>query len=161
MKICWHTKTLFIQWWKYKWSYKFNHCIKCLTCENKHKWKWLCTKCFDKNRDKNFNRKKVKLKAWLKYYQKHKWTDKEKIRLRNVAKVYYQKHKEALKIIQRVRNRLKAWKKCLKIVINWKDRYLPFENIEKPNCTTSNMNLYDEWREKIRQLDILNNYYIK
>ena len=70
MKQYWHTKTLFIQWNKYKWSFKYDYCISCKWVSKKHKWKWLCTSCFDKKRKENPKRAFNLVKQQWKHYYK-------------------------------------------------------------------------------------------
>lgn len=151
----------FVKWWKMKWSYKYDKCIKCNSFNFKHKWHWLCTSCWDKKRDKNTKRKNQKLQAWNKYYEKNKNTDKEKERLRLVARNYYNKNREALKYLQRAKTRIKTWKPCLTLNINDKIISLPFEDLEKPQIYKGNEKLFEEFREKENIIDIIREYYDK
>lgn len=77
MKQYWHTGTLFISWWKYKWANRYDHCIDCKTCNRKHKWNWLCTICFD-NKRITPERTISKRKACMKWHQaNYKYIPKE------------------------------------------------------------------------------------
>lgn len=169
MKEFWHTKTLFKQWWKYKWSLKYNYCIECKTCDSIHKGRWLCTKCWDKERNKNPKRKLQKYKSHIKHYDyarifNTKWF---RTRIDDILTNYARdkknqitanlNRKEIWSIKKRIKRRLDKWLPCLKIIINWKIRYLPFEDLIKPK----DINLYEEWKEKDKQFKILKKYYDK
>ncbi len=174
----WHTKTLFIDSnWKYKWSYKNDFCINCKTCKFKHKWRWLCTSCFEKERKTKSNKRKFNLKKQnTKFYVKsrvlHYLNKKEDLRFRKrrsnfnekeYKKKYYIDNLERLKLQSKTHRRLKKWLPCLKIIVNWKDKFLPFESLDKPS-QYNNLNYseeYDEWKEKIRQFDLLVNFWKK
>ena len=172
--------TLFVQWWKIKWSYKFQCCIKCNSCDFKHKWRGLCTRCWDKKRDKTRKRieqKKITKAKWHKdnykksisikdilFYRTNIFSilnTKEKLLAdkRRVSSRYYHKNKDVLNLINTVRRRIKRWKPCLKIIINWKDRYLPFESLDKPKTFTNKR--YDEYILQKKQFKILTDYYNK
>lgn len=168
----WHTWTLFIQAWKFKWSYNYEHCIKCWTVTFKHKWRWLCTSCWEKERDKTKRRQEVKRKAWSKWHKEHyiysDWSKKKwpkpfltKDDKKTYKKEYMRKHRERYKIIKEWKERKEKWLSYLEYNINWKIIYLPFWDLVKPNCTTNNMYLYDEWKEKIRKFNIIKNFYEK
>lgn len=143
------------------WSKKYKKCNKCWTIEIKHKWRWLCLKCYDKQRAKKQKRKEVLRNATRKYIEKNKLYEKYKKSKIESVKKYYKKNKEALQIIRRVRYRFNKWLKCLEFNINWKIKYLPFESLEKPNKTTNNLKKYDEWKKNMEDFKILKNYYLK
>lgn len=163
-----HTWNLFIQRqnWKFKWAYKFEHCIKCWNCNHKHKWNWFCTACFDKERDKDKKRIETKRKAWLKWHKLNykpvevkkvieKTFDREKY-----IKEWNLKNKEVLKLKWKAYRMRKKWLFCMQMIINWKTIYLPYsEMIEKPTTTWLNFKKYDEWKEQQRQFDLIKNYY--
>lgn len=159
----WHTKTLFIQAWKYKWSYKFNYCIKCWTCNHKHKWNWLCTSCWDKERDKTNKRKEIKQKAWKKWHKTNYIPVIErKKRVKTFdAKTYKKewriKNKEALLLKAKAYRMVKKGINCMQININWKYKYLPFETLEEPKTTTSKN--YDNFKQNLKDFNILKKYY--
>lgn len=171
----WHTWTLFLQNGKYyKWSYKYNHCIECGKCDFKHKWKWLCTSCFDKKRKENPKRKFNLKKQNLKHYFKsrvllflEKTERKKKQKTFNLEKYkkqwykqWYKENQEALLLKAKAYRMKRKWIKCLEMIINWKTKYLPFtEIIEKPATTWLNFKKYDEWKEQQRQFDLLKKYY--
>ena len=161
MKKYWHTWTLFIQAWKYKWSFKYEHCIKCGKCDSKHKGRWLCTKCRDKERDKNKHRKSIKKQAWLKFYNKVKDTIKEKERKKKQAKKYYTKNQEYIKAMSRVYYRLSRGLPCLQILCdNWKYKKIPCDTLEKPN-NYNNPNYkveYTKWKENITYMDAIKKF---
>ena len=168
MKKYWHTKTLFIQrWnWKYKWSYKYDHCIECGKCDKKHKWKWLCTRCRDKKRDNNQKRKEQKYKAWLKYHQKNYnpvIEKKERIKtfdIKSYRKIRYNKNKELIKLKLKTQRMIKKWLSCMQMIIKWKIYFLPFtEMIEKPCITGNNFKLYNERKEQQKQFILIKSYY--
>ena len=131
----WHTKTLFIQAGKYKWSYKFDHCKECGNCDHKHKGNWLCTRCHDKKRDNNYKRKLIKQKAWKKWHElNYKPVIEPKKKAKNFNLKEYQKqwrkeNIDALLLKEKTIRMMKKWKSCLSIMINWKTRYLPFESL--------------------------------
>jgi len=169
----WHTWTLFKQTnWKYKWSYKFDFCQQCKTCNFKHKGRWLCTSCWDKERSKKANRKVVRFKAMWKHYYKtrilmylekksHKpfWpkTHKTIEEKRLQKQEWYKNNSERISILRKAERRLKNWLPCLKLIINNKEVYLPFEDIDKPK---NNLQEYDKWKEKVRQLELVRNFYM-
>lgn len=166
----WHTKTLFKQnWtWKFKWSYKFDYCQSCLWVKFKHKGRWLCTACWDKERDKNKNRLETKRKAWLKWHKenyKPVEVRKKKIKIFDLAKYrkeYYEKNIEVLKLKAKAYRMRKKWLFCMQMIIRWKIIYLPFsEMLEKPTTTWLNFKKYDEWKEQQRQFNLIRNYYNK
>lgn len=137
MKKYWHTWTLFIKWWKFKWAYKYDHCIKCRKADFKHKWKWLCTSCYDRERKNNSKQRKINLKIQnTKHYYKSRillflekkeykktWPKTNIFNLLEYRKNYYQKNKEVLKLIAKWNRMNKSWKNPLKIIINWKERF--------------------------------------
>lgn len=171
----WHTGTLFYENWKYRWSYKYTHCIRCWTCDHKHKWRWLCTSCADKERSKKTNRKKVRKIAKTKYFikkrifhwletpeKKKTWpdkflTEKDKILYK---KSYYQKNKEIIKLISKAYRMEKRGENPMKIIIKWKTRLLPFVWLmEKPSYTEEEK--YEEWKKEQEIFLKLKKYYEK
>lgn len=162
----WHTKTLFIQNWKYKWSYKYNYCIECWTCNFKHKWNWLCTSCREKKRDKTKARQETKKKAMLKYYKlNYKPVEIRKKKESNFDTKKYQKqwqieNKEVLKLFARIYKMQKKWLNCIQIIVNGKIRYLPFtEMLEKP--VTTNFDNYEKRKKQQIEFEVLRKYYFK
>ena len=173
----WHTKTLFLQNWKYyKWSYKFDNCQNCWTCDFKHKWRWLCTSCFDKERKVNSKKRLFNLakQNWKHYYRKrvelfltkteHK---KKKVNFTKEMQVeykkeWYKKNSERISIIRRWEKRKKKWLPCLEYITSKKTIYLPFEGLEKPWAIFNWEHFtkeYLEWKENYRQFNIIFNYY--
>lgn len=137
-----------------KWSRNYKYCIKCYTNTNKHKWNWLCTSCFDKNRYKNNEKRRIQNKIrWTKFHfnvrilqylfkKKHKKTWPDIIRDKKInslyAKIWYW---------------LKKWKNLIQININWNYNYLPFEEIyDKKNVK------YKKQQEEYKKMLI---YYYK
>ncbi len=181
MKKYWHTKTLFIQpWtWKYKWSYKFEHCVECLTCNFKHKGRWLCTSCWDKER-KAKKKRSIKLKIasrrfsfrkrikfWLENQPKKKWPrpflESEKKTRKEIAQDYYKKNKEVLNIKGAVWRRRQKGLFCMQANFGWKIVFLPFESLEKPK-KFDNPNYekeYEIWRKNLKDFEILKSFYFK
>lgn len=158
MKKYWHTKTLFLQNWKYyKWSYKYNHCIVCGNCNHKHKWKWLCTSCFDKQRYNDPKRIITRKKISNNYYLKSKTDIIKKERIYNNIKKYQEKNKEILRLLRLVRYKKNRWYKIMEYNINWKIKYLPFETLEKPK--THNDKNYNKWQQDIKDFELLKKYY--
>ena len=158
MKAFWHTQTLFIQADKYKWSYKFYHWQECKTCNFKHKWRWLCTSCWDKERANDPKRIEVRQKAWKKWHEIHKprkpreewkkmwakviWFDHKKYQ-----KEWYNKNKEVISI-------LKKWevrKRKGLPVIEYMWKFIPYFDMEKPR----DINLYDSRKENMRIFDLI------
>ena len=133
--------TKFIQWWKIKWSYKFDKCIICWTCKHKHKGRWLCTSCWDKERIKNPKRKESVLKASKKHSNK-----------------YYYENRKVLLLLNKTKNRMKSWKPCLQLMVNWQMRYLPFETLQRPKTTSPEFKI---WQQNIKDFQILQEYFKK
>ncbi len=172
-KMYWHTKTLFLQNWKYyKWSYSFDHCIVCGTCKFKHKGRWLCTSCWDKERKNKRNRKISRKIAWVKYSFRRRikhWLDTKiapkywPARIlseedkKEYKKSWYEKHKEVMKLISKAYRMEKKWLNPLKIMVNWKTRLLPFTTLEKPKMTTDPK--YDEWKKNQSDFLKIRSYY--
>lgn len=176
-----HTWTLFLQNWKYyKWSYKFDNCTVCRTCKFKHKWNWLCIGCYDKQR-KVYNPKRIinlkkqqlvnyfrgRINLFLNKTEKSKrWrkkflTEEAKIQYK---KEWYNKNLEKILIDREVKKRLRDNKPCLKMIINWKDIFMPFESLEKPvniNWSSWFSKEWYEWKENSRKFEILKKHYIK
>lgn len=71
MKQYGHTKTLFIEGWKYKWSRKYDHCQDCKTCDSKHKGNGICTRCTDKRRSYDPVYAEQKRQAKLRYHKRN------------------------------------------------------------------------------------------
>lgn len=139
MKTHWHTGTLFIQAWKYKWSYNFDHCIKCWTCNFKHKGKGICTSCHDKERAKWRTRKQTLKKSNSKWIE----TSREQFNeyQKKWHKEYYEKNKEVINLIR-------AWQRYKKqgkpvLIISWKP--IPFMELIKPKSTRDPR--YEEWKK--------------
>lgn len=180
MKKYGHTGTLFIQHqnWKYKWSYKYDHCRHCWTCNFKHKWRWLCTSCWDKERAKKKSRILVRRKASKNRYSKHfkknpiikeiRWKiikilnqERRKEMNRKRCLKWRSKNKEVINIKQRVKTRQKKWLYCMEYRINWKTIFLPFEDLWKPinNLYSKNHKQYEEWKQNMKDFEILKKYY--
>jgi len=164
-----HTWTLFIQAWKYKWSRKYEKCIKCGTCNKKHKSKWLCSSCYDKKRKENpkrvFNLKLQSFKFHFKnralqYLTKTKRKPKKKYSdLKKYRKEYYEKNKEVLSLISKTYRRRKRNLPCLKMYIWDKTIYFPFEWIDKPaNFSDSK---YWEYKQRLKEFTLIKNFYEK
>ena len=169
MKIYWHTKTLFLKWNKYKWSYKYEFCIDCKRCDNIHKWNGRCVKCWDKNRNKSEKRKIKNKLTSIKYQYKTrilKWIEqtekKKKMKVFDEKKYkqeYYQKNKEVLLLIKKWNKLKKLWWEFMYIFIWGKMRILPFKTLKKPK--PYNKELYEQWRENIKQFSLLKKYWLK
>lgn len=169
MKQYWHTKTLFIKAGKYKWSYKYNHCIKCWTCDHKHKWRWLCTSCWDKQRYNTPKRKEVRAKAsqrfceknriprdqWKKMWPKPKWLYNEE----EYKKQWYNDNRPALLLMWKAKRLIQSGKPVMQMMIKWKTRYLPFETLEKPKAMTDPR--YNQWKKNNEEFQILMRYWKK
>ena len=77
-----------------------------------------------------------------------------------MLELYRQKQNyERISLQRKVQRRLKKNLPCLKIMINWKERFLPFESLEKPKTSTSSE--YEEYKEKLKQFEILTAFYRK
>lgn len=164
MKQYWHTWTLFIRAWKYKWSYKYDHCIQCKTCDHKHKWRWLCTSCWDKERNKNPKRKETHRVASMKWKNKNnpkkpreewkkRWNNKQRTMTKQeYQKVWYQRWKEAIIIL----NKWKIWKNKWKILPEYQWYPIPFD-IWPRNKEES----YEEYKERMRKFDAVKKYINK
>lgn len=165
MKKYWHTKTLFIQWWKYKWSFKYEHCISCWKVEKPHKWRWLCTSCWDKERDKNPRRKEVKQKArhkwhvthkpkkprdeWLPMWPKRFLTEEDKKKYRAE---WYQKWKEPIIIL----NKGRIWERKWIILPKYQWKPIPFDIWPKTKEES-----YEEYKERMRKYELVKSFIDK
>lgn len=165
MKKYWHTGTLFIQWWKYKWSYKYEHCIWCGQCDKKHKWNWYCINCFDKQRKKKNPKRIINLKfQWLRHYYKkrvllflEKKERKKKIKTFDVIsyrKQWYLKNKERVKLEKKWNQEKLLWNNVLEIITKKKTIYIPFMQLQKDYC-----NSYEEYKENQRKYNLILEFY--
>lgn len=161
-----HTKTLFIQWWKYKWSFKYEHCISCGKVEKPHKWRWLCTRCWDKERDKNTKRKQQKYNVWHKWHITNKprkpreeWKPmgtKKRITLeqkKEYQRQWYQKWKEAIMIL----NKWRIWSKKWIILPLYKWKPIPFDIWPRDD----KIETYEEYKERVRKFDVVKQFIDK
>ena len=178
MKRYWHTNTLFIEWWKYKWSRKYDTCVCCKSPKKPHKWNWLCIACFDKQRAKK-RKWALKRQTWKCYYKnrllhilttikdprKKPWVKPTGFNQKEYRKQWYQKNKEIMLLKWEVARRREKGLPCLKAFIKWKEMYFPFENIEKPDTLHSQnpkiWEEYEKWRINIEKYDLLYNWYNK
>ena len=158
----WHTWTLFKQWNKLRWSYKYDFCQICYTCNSKHKGNWFCTKCYDRLRNKKKSRKEQQKKSSNKYHIKNykhtfniKWykgkikrileEDKYKEMRKKAYNKWYDKEKY-------IKNILKEWSIKRTTIFNiWnKNIYLPFEIVDK------------KWRWiNVEKFNLIKQYYDK
>ena len=187
MKAYWHTKTLFIEWGKYKWARKHDFCTSCLSAKKPHKWNWLCIACHDKQRAKN--RKWALRKQQVKHYYKNRllyilttvsnprkkpwqkpkgfnkieyrkqWYRKNKKAILLYRKEWYRKNKKVMLLKWEVQRRRKKWLPCLEMRINWETKYFPFEWIEKPSQASINTRTYREYEKLKEKYDLLYNWY--
>jgi len=155
----WPNKTLFIQWWKYKWSYKYDHCTECLTCEFQHKGKGLCTRCHDKKRSNNPIRKEQLLKASRKISEKRripaelhkkKWPKPTWFDQKQYHQEWYQKWKEAILLLRKWVVLQKKWH----ILPLYKGKPIPFA-IDRWSDS------YEEYKERIRKFEVVKKYLDK
>ena len=73
-----------------------------------------------------------------------------------------QKNYEALKLKDKAYRMKKKGINVLKMTINWKDKFFPWEWLmEKPTVTGNKFKQYEEWRVQQRQFTILKNYYTR
>lgn len=139
MKAFWHTKTLFIQAGKYKWSYNHDHCTECGTCKFKHKGNWLCTSCTEKKRFKDPKRKLVLEKSnnlWIENNRKQ-FNEYQK----QWHKEYHEKNKEAINLLRAGLRHQKAGKPVIIVM----GKPIPFMELIKPNSTLDPR--YAEWKK--------------
>ena len=165
MKNKWHTGTLFFKDGRYWWSYKFETCRECKTVRFPHKWRGLCTSCWDKERNKKTTRRKiVRNIAGIRFsYRKRVLNritiDKRVYKKLDIAslkknrkhslKTYTDKNREILNLRNKVYRRLQKWLPCLAIIIEWEKKYFPFEWIEKTKlCKWSS--IFWIWEKKER-----------
>ncbi len=170
MKKFGHTKTLFIQWLKYKWACHYDYCIECKWVKFKHKGRWLCTSCWDKERANNPKRIEIRQKAWKKWHEINKprkpreewekmwpkptWFDQKEYR-----KEWYNKWKVAILSLNRWAVRKKNWLPYIEYL--WKP--LPFESLAKPfdknmTCTQKE---YDKWKNNVALFEKIKKYLTK
>jgi len=170
MKNKWHTWTLFYENGKYRWSYKYDTCIKCWTVESKHKWKWLCARCYDKKRKENpkrvFNLAKQNWRYYYKtrilmFLEKTEHKKKQAIRTPEYYKQYkkdwFQKNKRMMYLKARTKRLLKKWLNLMTYNINWKVINLPFESLERPSKAIPWE--YDKRKQNMKDFLIIKNYY--
>lgn len=159
---------LFLKWWKFIWSFKFEKCINCWTRKFKHKSKGLCTSCFDKKRSEEKEYKKKRKIKDAKYEFKNKilWNlNKEKNMNKNKKIIFYKKEVEKMK---------EKWKIPLKMYIWEKLIELPFENLDRPRLKWTQYSWkkerfkekndkYEEeikkYRKKLKIFYLISNYY--
>lgn len=172
MKDKWHTWTLFFKGWKYRWSYKYEHCIECWQTNNKHKGHWLCTYCHEKARTDSPIRQRQKKIIRARHYYRYRvdlflnkpapikrWRVKVLTREERLQqqKDWYKRNSPRISLQKQIKTRLKKWLPCMQIVIKGETRYLPFESLEKPSTTTNDN--YEQWKEDIENFKILKAYY--
>ena len=175
MKRYWHTNTLFIEWWKYKWSRKYDTCICCKSPKKPHKWNWLCIACFDKQRAKK-RKWALKRQAWKCYYKnrllyilttakdprKKRWQKPTGFDYKKYRKEWYRKNREVMLLKWEVARRREKGLPCLKAFIKWKEVYFPFEWIpDKPYANNPNSVTWEDYEKVKRQYDLLYNWYNK
>ena len=173
MKAFWHTKTLFIQGWKYKWSYKYDHCIKCLWVQYKHKWNWLCTSCRDKERANDPKRIETRRKAWLKWHKTNKpkkpreewakmWPKPTGFDQKAYQKQWYEENKIYLATLKKWKQFVERWIPC----ISYRGYSLPLADLDKPGTIHEISNerretIMREWRERMKLFDMMRIYIDK
>lgn len=174
MKKYWHTKTLFIEGWKYKWARKHDCCTSCLSAKKPHKWNWLCIACHDKQRAKK-RKWALKRQNWKHYYKnrllhilttvsdprKKRWKKPTGFNQIEYKKEWYRKNRKVMLLKWEVERRRKKWLPCLEMRVKWKTRYFPFEGIEKPSHTSLNTRTYREYEKLKEKYDLLYNWYNK
>lgn len=159
-----HTNTLFIQWWKYKWSYKYDHCISCGKVDKPHKWRWLCTRCWDKERDQDPKRKEYKKTKCHEWYVennpkkpreewKSKWRKPTWFSKKEYQHQWYMKNRDAIWLIRKWEVRRKRWLPTIQIF--WK--HIPYFDITKPIA----LEWYDEWKKNIELFDKVRKFLTK
>ena len=175
MKAFGHTKTLFVQAWKYKWSYKYDHCIKCLWVSFKHKWNWLCTSCWDKKRHNNPERISSRKRAWVKWHTinkprkpreewakmwpKPKWLFDKKA----YQKQWYEENKIYLSTIKKWKEWQSKWIPC----ISYRGYPLPLQDLDKPKICDNALDTIEwkktinAWKERMNLFDIMRIYIDK
>lgn len=163
MKAFWHTKTLFIQWWKYKWSFHFDHCTQCGKCDKKHKWRWLCSSCWEKDREKSDRRKEQKYQAWHRFSIKKRipkelqrkkkpiFTREElTVHRKEAYTKWYTEWKEAILI-------LRKWQELKKLGIvlpEYKWKPIPFDIWPRDD----KKEIYEQYKERMRKFDHIKAY---
>lgn len=161
-----HTKTLFIQWWKYKWSYKYEHCISCGKVDKPHKWRWLCTRCRDKKRDQDPKRKEQKYKACIKWHEnnykripREEWKPMGNLKRltpeqkKEYQHQWYMKNREVIWLLRKWEVRKRKWLPTIQIL--WK--HIPYFDITKPLA----LERYDEWKKNMELFDKVRKYLNK
>lgn len=137
------------------WSRKYPECIKCWPTEKKHKWHWFCITCYTKKRYYLPSTQKSLNKARVKYRE----NNPEKMRkcqyLSNKRR--YAKYTKAINLMRNISRRIKKGLPCLKIMIKWKERLLPFEWLEKPKAT--NEKAVKKYKKNLKRFKILKEYY--
>lgn len=155
MKNAGHTKTLFIQWGKYKWACHYDHCTECKGVKFKHKWRWLCTSCTDRKRANDPNRKETRIKASRKFCEKNHiplelqkkkwnkwwWTPEDK---KAYQKSWYEKWKIAILTMKKWIVRKKKWLPY----VEYMGHPLPFETLWKPFDVNNNVPncVFEKWK---------------
>ena len=163
MKALWHTKTLFIQWWKYKWSFKFDHCTVCGTCDFPHKGRWLCTRCMDKERAKNPKRREALRKAGEKWHTtnyvripreqwKPMWPKPTGFNQKEYQKEWYQKWKWAIIPLTKWREWAKKWVRLP--LYKWHP--IPFDIWPRGKEES-----YEKYKERMQKFDMIKSFIDK
>lgn len=151
----------FERWWKIRWAFHYDKCIKCNTTNFQHESKWLCKSCYSKKIRKNMSPKKKKEL----YNKTVVWGEKNKDKLlassRKATKKYAQKNKEVLNIKNRVYRRRAKGLPCMQANLWWKLRFLPFESLEKPTVYTWNEREIHNWKKNMKDFEILKKFYEK
>lgn len=164
MKAYWHTWTLFIQWWKYKWACKYENCVSCGKVDKPHKWRWLCTRCWDKERDKDPKRKEIKYKAWHKWHIENKpkkpreewkqmWPRPTWFNEKEYKHEWYMNNREVILLLRKWEVRKRKWLPTIQIL--WK--HIPYFDITKPKS----LEWYDEWKKNQELFDKVKKFLTK
>ena len=140
--------------WVICWSYKHEKCVKCGKTEHKHKGRWLCLSCFNKER-RNIWNTPVLIKISRKREQIRKRIAtilRNTKRKRILDKRIYQKIWRFEKVSKKM---LKNWKNPLKIFLNWNLTYLPFEHLDKPSLKGSKyLNSKTEFKKNHKKYEV-------
>lgn len=175
MKAFGHTGTLFIQWGKYKWACRYDHCIACLWVSFKHKWNWLCTSCWDKKRHNNPERIASRKRAWKKWHEINKpkkpreewakmwpkptWLFDKKA----YQKQWYEKNKIYLATIKKWKEWQSKWTPC----ISYRGYPLPLQDLDKPKVQDNMLDSIEwkktinAWKERMQLFDMMRIYIDK
>ena len=123
------------KWGRVVWSFKYERCTNCKSQNYKHKWHWLCVRCWAEERNKNWKKSERKEFSIIKWNLKRKFLkilDWKKKRWRKDIFRDKAEYKKVWIFKQKALSLKLKWKIPLKMYFCWELVELPFETLEKP-----------------------------